>query len=221
MISTQQRPKLEITTVKPIYGDNYNRGYIGFTYHNDNVIAKGISYFTKWERMSDIYATHALIVTGENSCIEANAFQNCVKEGTLDHYFEEPHCQIFFREPKEWTDEIGDRIVQVLNPEVGRKYDFNLILAQALSGTALGHFWNRILQGVPKDKVSEILNSSKKWICSELAAYALDEQPEYHDQGILKRPDATISPQALFEDPDIFESWKDGKVTQCTDCGKS
>ena len=56
-----------------------------------------------------------------------------------------------------------------------------------------------------------------KWICSELTAYALDEQPEYHDQGILKRPNATISPQELFEDSVIFEPWTDRNVTECSD----
>jgi hypothetical protein len=216
MTTTLAKPKFELTTVEPKYGENYDKGYIGFTYHNDNVIAQGIAYFTKWSCISDIHATHALIVTGENSCIEADANQNCVRVGTLEHYFDEPNCQIFFRKPKGLTDKISDRIVQVLEPEVGKEYDFKSILTQLLSGTFPGHVLDRLIQGKFEDKLAEYLNDPNKWICSELAAYALDEQPEYRDHGILKRPNATISPQELFEDPEIFEPWKDGLMEECS-----
>jgi hypothetical protein len=70
--------------------------------------------------MSDISVSHVLIVTGENTCIEADAFHNTVKEGTLQHYFDEPHCQIFFRKPQELNDEVAEGIVQALRPEVGK-----------------------------------------------------------------------------------------------------
>jgi hypothetical protein len=217
MTTTLQKPKFEITTVKPVYGDNYNKGYIGFTYDKGNIIAEGIVHFTHWESMSDIYATHALIVTDKNSCIEADAGKNCVNEGTLEDYFARNTCQIFFRKPKNLTKEIADRIVKTVKPEVGKEYDFKSILTQALSGSFPGHFLDRLLQGKLEDKLAEILNDPNKWICSELAAYALDEQPEYKDKGILKRPNATISPQELFEDSVIFEPWKDGEVTECSD----
>jgi hypothetical protein len=207
-MTTTLRRKLELTTIAPEYGKNYNKGYLGFTYHNDNVIAKGIVYFTKWTRMSDIYASHVLIVTGENECIEADANQNCVRYGTLDHYFEEPHCQIFFRKPKDLTDEISDRIVQVAKNEVGKKYDYKSILTQLLSGTLAGHIVDRLVRGEFEDWLADRLNDSTRWICSELAAYTLDEQPEYRDRGILKHPNATISPQELFEDQVIFELWR-------------
>jgi hypothetical protein len=36
----------------------------------------------------------------------------------------------------------------------------------------------------------------------------LDEQPEYHDKGVLVYNDATIDPQELFEDDGTFEVWK-------------
>ena len=52
-----------------------------------------------------------------------------------------------------------------------------------------------------------MLNGKDKWICSELAAYALDSQAEYHDKGVLQKPDFTIDPQELFEDNRIFCRW--------------
>ena len=219
MATTLPKKSANITVkqIKPVYGDNYNKGYIGFTYTEGHIISEGIAYFTKWARMSDIRVTHALIVTGENSCIEANANNNCVEQGNLQKYFNNPHCQIFFRKPKDLTDEIADRIVKVLNPEIGKKYDFQLILTQALAGTFMGYFFDHLLEGKVEDELARILNDPEKWICSELAAYALDEQPEYKDRGILKRPNATISPQELFEDKnrEIFKPWKNGTPTQC------
>jgi hypothetical protein len=208
MTTTLQQPKLTIVQVKPVYGVNYNQGYIGFTYTNNHVIAEGIAYFTRYARMGDIHATHALIVTGENSCIEADALKNCVKEGTLQHYFDEPNCQIFFRKPKDLTDEIANRIVKTAEPEIGKKYDFKSILTHAISGTFAGRFLDHLLRGKFENELGRILNEPNEWICSELAAYVLDEQPEYKDRGILKQPNATISPQELFEDSVIFEPWK-------------
>jgi hypothetical protein len=216
MTIVPQESILKFTTVKPAYGDNYNKGYIGFTYDKGNVIAEGIVHFTHWETMGDIYATHALIVTGENSCIEAVAGNNCVEEGKLLDYFGTNTCQIFFRKPKGLISELANRILQTAKPEVGKKYDFKSILTQALSGSFAGHFFDRLLKGKFEDKLAEILNDPNKWICSELVAYALDEQPEYHDQGILGRPNSTISPQELFEDSVIFEPWNEGKVTECS-----
>ena len=216
MPTTQQETKLRIRTEEPIYGGNYNKGYIGFTY-NGSFIAKGIVHFTHWASMSDIYASHALIVTGENSCVEADASRNCVREGTLEHYFGENTCQIFFRKPLGLDDKIANRIIETVKPEVGKEYDFKSILIQTLSGTVLGHFFDHLLQGKLEDELARLLNDPNKWICSELAAYALDEQPEYKNQGILKRPNATISPQELFEDSVIFEPWKDDIITECED----
>jgi hypothetical protein len=207
MTAQLQNKTLGIQSIPPKYGVNYKKGYIGFTYHNNLAICKGIAYFTKWENMSDIYATHALIVTGENSCIEADACQNRVKSAPLQHYFDDPHCQIFFRKPKDLTSEIAEQIIKVLEPKVGKKYDFGLILTQVGAGTILGHILNRLLKGKPEQQITEILNNPEKWICSELVAYGLDEQPEYRDRGILASPNATITPQELFEDQEIFEPW--------------
>jgi len=110
----QQKAELEIVTLNPVYGVNYNKGYIGFTYDGTHPVGRGIAYFTKWDKMSNISATHALIVTGENTCIEANAGTNMVEENDLQPYFKPSNCQIFFRKPKDLTDNIAERIVDIM-----------------------------------------------------------------------------------------------------------
>lgn len=217
MTTTIRQSKFDIKPVKPVYGVNYYKGYIGFTYNSKSPIGQGIAYFTKWAKMSNIYATHALIVKDETLCIEADAFKNCVTERPLKDYFNDEKCQIFFRKPKDLTDEIADRIVKFAQQKVGEQYNFELILTQALSGTFAGHFFDNLLQGKLEKDLTELLDDPNKWICSELAAYTLDEQPQYRDQGILKHPNATISPQELFEDLVIFEPWKNRVAEKCSD----
>lgn len=222
MATTLQKKSNNITVkqVKPVYGDNYNKGYIGFTYTKGHVIAEGIAYFTRWARMSDIRVTHALMVTGENSCIEARADTNCVQESKLEDYFKKPKCQIFFREPKDLSDEIANRIVETAKLKVGCKYDHVLISFHIITNFIVSKLLALVLPVLPekvKPWLAERFDNPNKWICSELAANVLAQQPEYQDKVILQRSHATISPQELFEDREIFKPWKDGIPTHCSD----
>ncbi len=208
MTTTTAKRQFEINLIEPVYGLNYNKGYIGFTYDGTHPVGRGIAYFTKWYKMSNIHATHVLIVTGKNSCIEADAASNMVKESPLEPYFAPSNRQIFFRKPRDISDEIAARIVSTLESELGKKYDYKLILAHAISGGLPGYLMNRLSKGVLKERLSSVLDCPNSYICSELAAYALDEQPEYRDRGVLNLPNSTINPQNLFEDDEIFEPWK-------------
>lgn len=205
-IKTDSSP-VELTSVQPVYGKNYNAGYIGFTYYKTNFICNGIAYFTRWSRMSDIKVAHALVVTGENECVEATFTKGVVKSD-LAHYFNDPTCQIFFKKPIGLTQATADNMAKIAKQEVGTKYDTQLIAAQALQGSHVGKLINSIFGGIPDRIVSKLLNNDNSWICSELAAYCLDEQPEYKNKGILSKPNETIDPQELFEDQTIFKAWK-------------
>ena len=196
------------SNVAPRYGENYKPGYVGFTNKDSSVVSIGIAHFTGWNHMSDIHPTHTLIVLDRNTCIEADSITNSVRKTSLQNYFDNSDCQIFFRKPVDFTEKIGDSIAQTALSEVGKKYDFGAILTQALSGSLAGRILDRVFRDKFEDKIAEALNDSDKWICSELAAYALDEQPIYRDRGILARPNSGISPQELFEDSQIFEPWK-------------
>ncbi len=195
----------------PKYGDNYNRGYIGFTYNNSNFVSQGIAYFTGLGRMSDIIATHALIVTGADECIEAHA-QTGVQQSSLSKYFDDEQCDIFFRKPRDLNEDIAKNLIDRAEQELNSEYDLRLIAAHAAAGTMLGHFLNRLSRGQLEKRITQLLNTQDAWICSELIAYCLDQDP-YKDQGILKEPWETISPQELFEDPlgQLFEPWRDFK----------
>lgn len=86
---------LKIDSVTPIYGDTYKKGYVGFTFYNTSVTSEGIAFMTRWACMSEVKVSHALIVTGDNKCIEAHIKEG-VKESDLSKYFNDKQCQIFF-----------------------------------------------------------------------------------------------------------------------------
>jgi hypothetical protein len=100
-----------IVIVKPEYGLNYTKGFIGFTFDDQSFVSNGIAWFTRWEE-------------GEN-----------------------PDARLF--------------------------------------------------------------NKKRRFICSELAAYALNQQPEYHGKGILAQRPFSIDLQELFQDRVIFEPWSE------------
>jgi len=204
--------QLGIQYVTPEYGVHYGKGYVGFTYNKDHIFAHGTAWFTRWDRMGDIRATHALLVTSENECIEAVG--SGVRKADLQSYFDDPNCQIFFRKPLGLTEAIAGSLEEKAQPEIGKSYDNALIAGAAAAGSFLGHMINNITRGIAEDLLDKMLNDDNKWICSELVAYCMDSVPEYHDQGILRRPDATINPQELFEDETIFSAWKQSPDTE-------
>ena len=204
--------KLPVKDLPPVFGVNYKAGYIGFVYYGDWITSRGIAYFTRWARMSEVKVSHCFVVACKNDVIEA-----LMKPGVVvDHiskYFEDPHCQVFFRKPHGWNQDLADAIVYTAAGQVGDKYDLSLIVTQALQGTFLGKAINKLFKGKPDEFLSRLSDDADRWICSELCAYCLDEQPSLRDRGILAKPVNTIDPQELFEDPDVFEPWKAGPDT--------
>jgi hypothetical protein len=197
----------EFKSIPPVFHKTHDIGYIGFTYFKESFVSQGIAYFTRWSKLSDITVSHALIVTGDNQCIEALGEKDCVTISPLTKYFDNQKCSIFFRKPRGWTEDIGRRVAETALTQKDCKYDYNLIAADFVRGSFIGHLIDECFNGKPEDILTKLLNNDKRWICSELAAYALDEQPEYHDKGILNKEADTITPQELFEDGTIFEPW--------------
>lgn len=197
----------------PLYEVNYNKGYIGFTFTDNSWVSEGIAYFTRWDRLSDIPVSHALIVVDENTCIEAMMGQGVIKS-SLDKYFWEKHTHISFRKPLGINEIIANEIVQTAEKEVGAKYANDLIVNDLIRSTFLGHLLDELSHDKIFDGLATCLYKNGSLICSELAAYCLQSAKSwnYNASGILQRPAAAITPQALFSDNEIFEQWKNLSV---------
>jgi hypothetical protein len=198
--------QLELVSQEPRYGVNYDAGYIGFTYTQSNIVSRGIAYFTRWTRMHDIKVSHALVVTGDNECIEAH-MEGGVKRTKLDTYFHDEQCQIFFRKPKDLNTALAANIIKAAEEHLGCAYDIDLIAAQLKVNSVSGQLIRHLLLPNFEEDVCRRRDHLDRWICSELVAHCLDSQPEYHNKGGLVHSDATIDPQELFEDGQIFEPW--------------
>jgi hypothetical protein len=185
---------------QPLAG--YNVGYIGFT-HVPSLLADGICYFERWAQLSDIKVSHALIVTGPDECVEAHWPR--VNRAPLSKYLNDPNTVTVFRKPRGWTEEMGKRIAATAASQIGDKYNVGLIAAQLMANTFIGHYLNKWFDGRPDAWMSARLDRKNQFICSELASWALNEQPELTGKGILAEGADRISPQELFEDKVVFE----------------
>lgn len=201
---------INIVSVAPQFGENYRVGDIGFTYTDNSFISKGIAWFTKWDQgknpdVPDIPISHVFVVSGENECIEATLPK--VKRTPLDHYFTKSSTHVFFRRPVDLTDEIAARIVVAAASKIGQRYGIVQLVGHAIAGSVPGKVIGWMTGGWFTRAAKTAFENKSQMICSELGAYALDEQPEYRDLGVLKEPVTTINPTRLFNDGVIFKPW--------------
>lgn len=197
---------MNIQSITPKFGENYDVGYIGFTFTADNIVSDGIAYFERWNRMSDIKVAHTFVVTGENELVEAH-IDTGVKADCISKYFNDPHTRVFFREPVGWNRLLGENIALAALSKQGEKYNVGLIVADAAAETFLGYWLNKIFRKWPEKVICWLFDFRNTMICSELVAFALASQPEFKHRGCLDWPLDTITPQDLFEDATLFEDW--------------
>jgi hypothetical protein len=186
------------------YPSAYDLGHIGFTYV-PGPISTGIAWFERSHRLGRITVTHTFVVSGNNECIEAHLTEG-VARVSLDKYLRDPSCRTYFRRPHGWTPALGARIAAAAATKLGNRYNTTLILAEAAADTWLGVRLNRLLRQWPNRLISRLLDRPNHWICSQLVAYALAQQPEYRHLALLRQPLDTIDPQQLFDDPTLFEA---------------
>ncbi len=207
--------KYDLMTVEPSYGNNYKKGYIGFCYTPSSFFSKTIAKVTKYCNYSGIQVSHVLVVTGENTCIEADAQSNKVIESPLTKYFNDNERIISFRKPRNLTENAAIEIAALAKSKLGCGYEYAQIvghLGKALPGIKQ---FNKLTHNFFVDIISCIIDNKDKFICSELAAYSLKHAQswEYRNKGILSRITTRVNPQELFEDRVIFSDWTVSKVS--------
>lgn len=196
---------MQTTVVRPVFGQSYDAGWIGFT-HGFGLVSDAIAYGERWQRTNAMPSvTHALIAIGDGQAVEAQMGEG-VAIVSLSKYFDDPRQKIYFRKPLPWTPEIGARLVATARSKVGAKYCDLLIAEEAAADSLLGHLINKLLGNWPHVLLSRLLARPNEYICSYLAAYVLNAQPEFAGRDILRQPLAGISPQQLLE-AKLFEDF--------------
>lgn len=194
---------MQINAIKPVYGQTYDLGWIGFV-RGFGFVSDAIEYGERAQRGGAMPSvTHALMVTGEGQCVEA-LLASGVTQAPLSKYFDDPRQRIYFRKPNPIDPQIALRLAATALSKVGDKYDDLLIAEEAAADTILGRLINRIFKNWPHYLLSSWLARKNEFFCSYLDAYAMNAQPEYKGRGILSEPLSGISPQQLFDDGELF-----------------
>ncbi|MEQ8847489.1 hypothetical protein [Botrimarina sp.] len=189
---------------RPEWGKDYGLGWIGFN-HAASTMSAAIAHVEQWEREKKIVVSHVMIVTGPNECIEA-AFPKGIVRSPLDKlYFDNDERYVVFRRPRGLDDRMAGSIVGLAEAHVGDRFDHTKLANLAVQNNFVGWLVNQCCGGQVRDAVDRIIDADDQWICSELAAYCLHQQPELAGRGVLSRSLGALTPQQLFDDDSIFE----------------
>ena len=189
---------------KPRFGKDFGLGWVGFV-HSGSRLSEAIAYLTRRDKKGDVTITHNFIVTGPRECVEANLPAGVVVSDLNKDYLGRDDRTVLFRKPRGMDEETGRRIAERAKAQVGAKFDFGGFAAEGMADTFVGHFFDAVLRGKPKETLAELLHQRGRFVCSDLAAYCLRAEPAYRDAKVLDCEPGTLSPQTLFEDEELFE----------------
>ena len=125
--------------------------------------------------------------------------------GTVSAYLCDPDVALFVRRPLHWSPDMGQRIAQAANAQVGQGYNYLLIAAMAISHSVTGYGIDLITKGWFGRTVCRWADSQRRAICSEVVAASMQPQPEVANLGCLKYPAFSITPLDEFKDRFVYE----------------
>ena len=188
----------------PIWGKDYDAGYIGFSFGRRSFLSNAIAYFELPECKRGIHVSHTFVVAGPNDCIEAQP--SGVVHSDIESYWVDPDSRIYWHRPKGWTPAMGERIVAAAETMVGDKYGFSIIAAHWLTRNPLGTILGAVTCGWTTRRVLGFMERKGEEVCSEVVAEALRAQPEFKFVSCLNRPAHEITPQRLFDDLSLWDT---------------
>ena len=190
----------KIITAPIVFGKTYRVGSCGWTH--DGILGDAISYGERWERNPGYpKVSHAFIFVGDGKIIEAGP--DGIVLASLDKYLNDSKCAVYSRDVLGLgLDGLGERIAASAMKKIGEPYDYPLLAVDAFKYTLLGH----LLCKIPRlgNWLADAIGSEKGLICSELASFALNDQPELKGHSILSTPLNCIDPQALIQGESLF-----------------
>lgn len=191
-------PPVITTFGKPIFGQSYGIGWIGFS-RADDLIGNAIAYGERWEDDGLPSVNHAFICIGDDNIVEAQLDAGVVR-CDLTARTQDPRQRVYFRKPLLWTPDLGQSIAMKALALIGAPYDKLLIAENAIADTLAGHAINELFGNWPHmaaDKLIEELTPGE-FICSYAAASCLAAQPVYKGLTLFQLPLAAIDPMLLM-----------------------
>jgi hypothetical protein len=174
MIQERHKDQLKkVTSVKPIYGQDYAPGYDLYTYNYGSGLSEGIVWFQSIDEViaySNLLKvrgfSHVLSVVDEESGIEAS--EGGVARCQLSKYFNDPNELVVCREPLGLTDIATMEKNKFLMSKIGAEYDYTgLVLGFTAATIAqiqnIFPFWRKL--PLP-------FHTNGAYVCSSLQADA-------------------------------------------------
>lgn len=190
---------------RPLFTGNYKSGYIGFTYHDNSFISKGIVYFTS-PPTRKIRVSHVFIVKDKNFGYEStmNKKVNGIHCFNLNKYFNDDNCHVIFKKPFDLKKSDVETMLFYAIKNEGKRYDYPLLIGFVLRWIL------RPIENSPWLRENpSIFNSKDKWICSEFVAFLLKQIPKYVVSWPLSHYHSSkISPQLLFDSRELWQKWR-------------
>jgi hypothetical protein len=190
---------------RPAFGKDFDRGWVGFVHSAGQLLSEGIAYLTRRDKKGGVTVTHSFLVTGPDECVEANLPVGVVASNLEKEYLGRDDRLVLFRKPRGLTPAVARRLAARAMAQVGAKFDYGGFAALGVSDSFLGHLVDTLLGGGPKKLLGKLLHQQGHYVCSDLVAYCLRQEPRYRERGVLARPPGIITPQELFEDDELFE----------------
>lgn len=115
--------------VTPVWGQDYDRGFVGFSNCPGNILSKGITWFENLEEsmkygadLLDGGISHVFLVWSEEWGIESA--EDGVKFFPLKARIDNPNLRIVFREPAKMGQMYLHQLLTAARAEEGRPYDY-------------------------------------------------------------------------------------------------
>lgn len=195
---------MNIIEQQPRWGLNYREGFDGFTVRRKDFIAAGIRWFEKWDMLPGVPpVSHTFKIIGDNRTIEA--FSDGIHYGTIGAYLNDPDVALLVREPIVWTQDMAEKMTAAAAAHLGDKYGTSLIAAMAFTRTFFGRGLDWLSRGWTTRFVTNMLDSKRQEICSELVAMVDREQPELACAKVFAYNSNEITPLMLFGDDTLYK----------------
>lgn len=198
------RDKWQLIDTKPVFGENYKPGYVGFTFTDGSFLSSGIAWFTRWDAKKggapNLKLSHTIIVIDKDTCIEATWPK--IKISPLSNYFNDDPKHICFRKPKGLTPEIAKEMIEQGKIRIGEHYDISVIVGQFLKKNIFGRVFSFLTFRLSDKVLIKVFDAARAAVCSEFVAWCM-KAAGYE----LKRIPADYTLQDLFHDEDLFEPW--------------
>ena len=196
----------------PVYGEDYGRGWVFFSYCITSPISAGIALFSRDEALSRIPLSHCGIVTGERCCIEATD-PGVIFSDFKAKYLDDPTIVVFLRRPQNLDEDISTAMIEHARDQLGKGYAYKGVFGSALYNILGLHKigWFR--------KGKNPFNAKDEYFCSELVAESMIIGYPNRPGTLIYHP-SNIYPVTLFEDKEIFDPWRVDVVEKKTKEGR-